>query len=204
MFSLCEKLKMLQGEFKLINNRDFSDVSARVEDSRRLLESLQHALGSHNPDPFLISQERGVYKQLLSLLRAEESLAKQKSRIQWLKLGDQCTSYFFKSVTHKRIRSKITSLVLEDGSLTHDIEVIKSTFVNFYSELLGSAPSDLYQGRSRIQQLVNKKLNDNQKFAMIAEATDQEIKDTFWSLNPNKPLVLMATTLVFLRKPDLS
>lgn len=107
-------------------------------------------------------------------------------------------------MTHKRIRSKITSLVLEDGSLTHDIEVIKSTFVNFYSELLGSAHSDSYQGRSRIQQLVNKKLNDNQKFAMIAEATDQEIKDTFWSLNPNKPLVLMATTLVFLRKPDLS
>ncbi|XP_058180107.1 uncharacterized protein LOC131298648 [Rhododendron vialii] len=151
MFSVCEKLKMLQGEFKLINTGDFSDVSARVVDTRQRLETLQHSMSSHNHVPSLISQERVVYKQLLTMLRAEESLARQKSRVQWLKLGDQCTSYFFKFVTNRRNRSKLTNLVLEDGSLTHDIEVIKSSFVTFYTDLLGTAHSDSYHGHSRIQ-----------------------------------------------------
>ncbi|KAI8560175.1 hypothetical protein RHMOL_Rhmol04G0235700 [Rhododendron molle] len=145
MYCVCEKLKLLLGEFKLINSRDFSDVSARVVDLRQHLDTLQHALSSHNPIPSLISQEKVVFKQLFTMLRAEESLAKQKSRIQWLKLGDQCTSYFFKSVTNARNRNKITSLVLEDGSITHDIDVIKSNFVNIYTNLLGSAHPDAYQ-----------------------------------------------------------
>lgn len=186
MYRVCEKLKLLQSEFKQINRSDFSDVSARVVESRQLLDTLQQALSTQNPDPSLICQEREAYKHLLNLLRAEKSLAKQKSRIQWMKLGDQCTSYFFKSVTNTRNRSRITSLVLEDGSLTHDVEVIKSNFVNFYSNLLGTVHPGDYQGNNRIQQLVNKKLTDTQRLAMIAEVSDQETKDTFWSLNPSK------------------
>lgn len=115
-----------------------SDVSKRVVDIRQILESLQKDLGSQPTNLSVISQERVVHKQLLTLLRAEESLAKQKSRIQWLKLGDPCTSYFFKSMSNIRNRSKIASLVLDDGSLIHDIGDIKSSFVNYYTNLLGT------------------------------------------------------------------
>jgi len=52
-----------------------------------------------------------------------------------LKLGDQCTSFFFKSINNNRKRSKITSLVLSDSTITHDMTMIKDTFVNFYSKL---------------------------------------------------------------------
>lgn len=186
MFCVCEKLKLLQPEFKLLNNREFSDISKRVIDTRLILESVQKVLGTHPLNPFVINQERKVHKDLLALLKAEESLAKQKSRILWLKLGDQCTSYFFKSVSNIRNRNKISSLVLEDGSLTHDGKEIKSSFVKYYSDLLGTAHASSYNGLSRIQQVVRLRLTDNQMMAMIAEVTDLEIRDTFWSLNPSK------------------
>ncbi|KAI8530014.1 hypothetical protein RHMOL_Rhmol11G0021000 [Rhododendron molle] len=102
MFCVSEKLKLLQRELKFINNRDFSDVSKRVVDTRQLLESLQKDLGSQPSNSFVISKEKEVHRQLLTLLRAKESLATQKSRIQWLKLGDQCTSYFFKAQLQKQ------------------------------------------------------------------------------------------------------
>ncbi|XP_058192110.1 uncharacterized protein LOC131309505 [Rhododendron vialii] len=66
MFCVCEKLRLLQPEFKQLNDREFSDISKRVIDTR----------------------------------------------------------------------SKISSLVLEDGSLTHDSKDIKSSFVKFYTDLL--------------------------------------------------------------------
>lgn len=136
MFCVCEKLKFLQGEFKQPNSKDFSDISSRVVDSRNQLESLQSELSFNPTNTYTLSQERAMYRQYLSLLRTEESLAKQKSRIQWLKLGDQCTSFFFKSVSNLRNKSKITSLVLDDGSTTQDINVIKQVLLTVIPSFL--------------------------------------------------------------------
>lgn len=88
MFCVCEKLRLLQFELKQINSREFSDVSKRVAEANQTLEILQKDISSHLANPSIISQERVVFKQLLTLLRAEESLAKQKSRIRWMKFGD--------------------------------------------------------------------------------------------------------------------
>ncbi|XP_058180108.1 uncharacterized protein LOC131298649 [Rhododendron vialii] len=88
-------------------------------------------------------------------------------------------------VVHRN-RSKLTSLVLEDGSLTNVIKVIKSSFVDFYTALLGTMHPSPYLGHSRVHQVVRKRLTDSQKSAMIFEVSDLEIKDTFWALNPSK------------------
>lgn len=149
MYGVCEKLKLLQYEFKQLNTQSFSDVSSRVLDTKHKLEVLQKELGSNPTNPSTLSQERDLYRLSLSLVRAEESLAKQKSRIQWLKLGDQCTSYFLKSVSNLRNKSRITSLVLDDGSTSQDIDKIKSIFFSFYTSLLGTTHSSPHLGPSR-------------------------------------------------------
>lgn len=101
-------------------------------------------------------------------------------------MGDQCTSFFFKSVSNLTNRIKITSLTLEDGTLTQDITTIKSTFTNFYTNLLGTPHPSAYSGYSRIQLLVFRKLSDAQSLNIVSEVSNQDIKDTFWSLNPQK------------------
>lgn len=101
-------------------------------------------------------------------------------------MGDQCTSFFFKYVNNLRNKSKITSLVLEDGTITQDIGLIKATFVNSYVKLLGTPHISPHLGSSRIQQLINKKLSPEQSLTMISVVTNLEIKETFQSLNPNK------------------
>ncbi|XP_058220470.1 uncharacterized protein LOC131330765 [Rhododendron vialii] len=78
--------------------------------------------------------------------------------------------------------------LMEDGSLSHDSKDIKASFASFYSNLLGTAHPTSYHGLSRIQQVVRLRLADSQKLAMIAEVTDIEIRDIFWSLNPSKAL----------------
>ena len=137
MGTLCSVLlrnsKRLQADLKELNHREFSAITERVSASKFQLDTLQAKLGA---DPNNIAnqvEEKLVYKQFLTLSRVEESLARQKSRIQWLKLGDQCTSFFFKNINNNRNKSKITSLVLSDSTTTHDMTIIKNSFLNFYS-----------------------------------------------------------------------
>lgn len=172
MFCVYEKLKLLQIELKKLNKKDFSAISARVEQSQCLLDSLQNKLGINPADSATQKEEKIAYNQFLTLSRAEESLARQKSRINWLKLGDQCTSFFFKSVNDNRNKTKITSLVLDDSSITHDDVVIKDTFVNFYTNLLGRP----HNGYDRVNQLINMRLTSSQSLEMIQEVSNIEIR----------------------------
>lgn len=137
MFCVTVKLRSLQSEFKKLNSKEYSAISDRVQQTKAQLEVLQLRLGSDPSNPTIQLEEKETYKCFLTLSRAEESLARQKSRVQWLKLGDLCTSFFFKSVTNNRNRSKITSLVLDDSSISNDMNVVKDSFVNYYSNLLG-------------------------------------------------------------------
>lgn len=87
MFVVCEKLRLLQMDLKKLNTKDFSDISIRAIAARQSLDRIQYDLGQDPTNAILQSQERLLCKQYLTLARAEESFAKQKSRIQWLKLG---------------------------------------------------------------------------------------------------------------------
>lgn len=186
MFCVCEKLKHLQQELKQLNKAEFGGISERVSAIKQDLESIQAVIGSHPNNSPAIEQERLVHKQYITLLRAEESFAKQKSRIQWLKLGDQCTSYFFKAVSNRRNRSKITSLVLSDSSITNDLKVIKEEFVNFYTTLFGTPHPTPHLGPIRIEQLIRNKLSLKQSQHMVSPVSNLEIKETFWSINPSQ------------------
>ena len=66
-----------------------------------------------------------------NLVKAEESLARQKSRVQWLELGDKNSSFFFKSINNNRNRSRIHNIMLPDGNSTHDIAETCNAFVSF-------------------------------------------------------------------------
>jgi len=52
--------------------------------------------------------------------------------------------------------------------------------------LLGKPHTSTYAGYDRINQLITKRLTNDQSLAMIHEVSNSEIKDTFMSFNPHK------------------
>ena len=80
------------------------------------LDTLQRQIQDSPTDPHLCKEEVMAVKVYGDLCRAEESFFRQKSRIQWLNLGDQNTEFFFRSVKSRQGRNKIVSFVKEDGS----------------------------------------------------------------------------------------
>jgi hypothetical protein len=76
--------------------------------------------------------------EYLSISKAEEAFFKQKSRNQWLQLGDQNTSFFHKVVKVKKYKSLITHSWDDDGNRAEGVDQIKKVAVEFYKGLLGS------------------------------------------------------------------
>lgn len=72
MFVVCEKLRLLQQEFKKLNNKESSDISTRTLAARQQLDVVLAELGTDPSNPRYQIQGRTFYKQPVSLSRAEE------------------------------------------------------------------------------------------------------------------------------------
>ena len=75
---------------------------------------------------------------LVKLALAEEGFLKQKSRIQWLKLGDQNSNFLHKVGKTRNSRNSINSITLENGSRIEDPETIKQEVINHFCSVLGN------------------------------------------------------------------
>ncbi|GAV92453.1 hypothetical protein CFOL_v3_35832 [Cephalotus follicularis] len=91
------KLRNLKRELKLTFRR--SNPCTRKETIRREIENIQSNLLHHPTDADLLLQEKDLISRLWNVSAEEESFLKQKSRVNWLKLGDSNNNFFHRAVT---------------------------------------------------------------------------------------------------------
>ena len=73
-------------------------MTVKLNEAKEALEECQHLLDANPTDNTLRLQEKDIIKSYTRALQAEEDFLKQKSRIQWLHVGDRNSSYFFKAI----------------------------------------------------------------------------------------------------------
>ncbi|XP_050233102.1 uncharacterized protein LOC126681599 [Mercurialis annua] len=139
MFKVVIKLKRLKRELRKLNRKCFSNISSQVEDMKEQLDEIQNQL-SHdvmNSELFRVKNEMGnKYKEFL---RWEENIYRQKSRAQWIELGDLNTKFFHRSLMKRQSMNIITQLNV-DGVIIRDHEMIRNKIMCYYTELLGKHP----------------------------------------------------------------
>ncbi|KAF7849562.1 hypothetical protein BT93_L0631 [Corymbia citriodora subsp. variegata] len=125
MYNLCTKLKLLKGKLKQLNKELYSDISMRSANSA-LVE-------------FEMAQTREYY-----VLRSlEESFFKQKSRIRWLKEGNQNIRFFHHTINHHHLRNRIITIQDGAGNMVSELEEVQQAFVSYFQELLAPANTAL-------------------------------------------------------------
>ena len=120
----------------------FANIREKVVEAREALHCAQADM-LVNPNDFdLVRIEKVCLKKFHDLALAEEGFLKQKSKIQWLKLGDQNSSFFHRSVKARNSRNTITSITLENGGKSEDPDTIKQEVINHFQSVLVSNLQD--------------------------------------------------------------
>ena len=183
MYRLTRKLRSVKTRLKAFNFHVFANVREKVVEVREALHRAQTALLSNPNDPGLVGNEKVCLKNFHDLALAEEGFLKQKSRIQWLKLGDQNSNFFHKAVKARNSRNSIKSITLENGCRSKDSDTIKQEVLNHFQSVLGSNMRDSATDAYHMDGLVwsSKHLD-----ILHSRITHEEIKSAMFSIDDTK------------------
>lgn len=185
MASVWYKLQNLKTEIKGLHVKHFSKTEERIAAAYDDLEQVQ-ALLAHDPiKPDLCLQEAQAIKKVRHWLHVEESILKQKSREQWVKLGDSNSKFFYATMKQRQAQNRIDAIQTDSGEIVRDPCLIENEVVRFYTALMGSRAAvlpavDLVTVRS------GPILSHAAQLSLIAPVSEKDIDEAMLSINPVK------------------
>ena len=111
MFRLCKKIKQAKLELKQWNRSCFGNVQSKIKEAWKNLDQIQ----SLDPNPQNLEKEANLCMEIQELLKREEILWRQKSRIKSLASFDLNTRFFYLSTMIRRRRNSIDFMKKENG-----------------------------------------------------------------------------------------
>ncbi|XP_010554501.1 PREDICTED: uncharacterized protein LOC104824202 [Tarenaya hassleriana] len=181
---LCSSLKQLKRPLRALNSKRFSQLSQRVQEAQICLSRTQDRV-LNTPTPELIAEEKSQRQNYMILAAAEERFYRQRSRIQWLRMGDKNTAYFHRCTSSRIARNHIHYLEDENGNRLTTLTQIKAHVVSFYTGLLGVRDTSVrVPSIAWLQELIPYRWSGS--LDLDAIPTDEDIKNTFFSLPDNK------------------
>ncbi|XP_019225075.1 PREDICTED: uncharacterized protein LOC109206683 [Nicotiana attenuata] len=94
MQTVWHKLKKTKKIIKELNTKHYKGLEEKIKETRNELQTVQEDMSNRMQDTELIEKEKVLKHKLEKWVMIEESVYKQKSRVQWLKLGDSNSGYF--------------------------------------------------------------------------------------------------------------
>lgn len=101
-----DSIKDFTEKIKVWNKEVFGDIFWQKKTLYTRIEGVQRIL-EFRVSPNLLSLESNLKQDLDLVLQQEESLWHQKSRSEWIQLGDLNTSFFHLRTIRRRKRNKI-------------------------------------------------------------------------------------------------
>ena len=121
--------------------------------------------------------------QLKAAYTEEENFWSQKTRINWLKVGDKNTKYFHAHVKGRRTNNRIRKLQKENGSWTENEEELVSEISDFFRELFASGGrADMSEILEGVPHSIAQEMNTK----LTKPVEEDEIKAALFSMQPNK------------------
>lgn len=145
MYRFHRKLKLLKPILRGLNRSKFGNIPQRTREAFDVLcEKQKAALEQPCPSAFEEVAEATTTWNHWAVI--EESFLRQKSRITWLKNGDQNTLFFFRIVQSRASLNMIRQLLLPTGETITDLHMIKMTAVNHFENFLKQSTTPLSNG----------------------------------------------------------
>nr|XP_016476659.1 PREDICTED: uncharacterized protein LOC107798203 [Nicotiana tabacum] len=122
MLTVWNKLKKLKVLLKQMNKEEFTSIDSKIQNARERLESMQNQMSCPDQGEMQVELERTTKLELEKWLMVEESIMKQKSRVQWLNLGDSNTVFYHACMKNRQARNNIGRLIDSNGDIVQNPE----------------------------------------------------------------------------------
>eukprot|EP00253_Pinus_taeda_P033970 PITA_33970 len=186
MFNLQKKLRIIKEKIKEWNRTVFGDIfkeKTRIEEN---LEQIHKDWASGHSNEEYAEQEKSLTPQWHDRCRQEETLWKQKSRIQWLKEGEQNTKFFHRSALDYRSGNKILEMKNKDGEPLKNHHDISSLLREHFNSIAQEPQLDREEAIKELLKAIHKSINSDQNWALCREITLGEVEEAVNSMPNNK------------------
>lgn len=183
-YALSSKLKNVKDAIKELNTKG-GNLHSKVAQARVDLLQYQASLPDL-PSSFQRSVEGSLCLKLQNALGTEEQFLRQKSRIRWLKHGDNNNKFFFNSCKGHWNSNKILSITDDEGVVHMGHNNISSVAVDYYKRLLGTEfeVNDEFMHWSELDNL--KKLGAADTIELVKPFTATDVLNTFKAMAKGK------------------
>ncbi|GKA98534.1 RNA-directed DNA polymerase, eukaryota, reverse transcriptase zinc-binding domain protein, partial [Tanacetum coccineum] len=159
------------------------NVFDKVKVLREELKRVQNCLDK-DPDCVHLREEEYVFcNAYKEAARDEEMVLRQKTKIQWLKDGDQNSAYFHNSLKGRMFRSRI-EVVYDSEGHKYEGDYIAPKFVDHFSKFLGTE-DEVFPIEDPDSLFINK-LDAQCADYMVRPVLDDEIKFAMFSIEDDK------------------
>nr|TKS12516.1 hypothetical protein D5086_0000062530 [Populus alba] len=183
MYQFTTKLRRLKSTLRQFHFQHTSSITDRVSKAKTEWETTQVHLDNHPTSATAMATERSLASTYLQLCKDEESYYKQKSRVQWLQLGDRNTTFFHKSLLHRQVRNRIHNLQDEEGNIVHDQQGIGKMASTYFEKLLSTPQPMLTED---ITSFFPNSITEESKVAALMAITDEDIRAALFSIPDTK------------------
>ncbi|XP_052290822.1 uncharacterized protein LOC127900258 [Citrus sinensis] len=166
------------------NRQHFGNIFWRKRRLLARLGGIQRALEKYTSQG-LLELELKLKTELEEVLIQEEIFWLQKSRKDWLLLGDRNTSYYHQKTLSRRRHNHITAIQNNAGSWIYDKEEIKAHVIQFYLSLY-SCDSPHFRAYPHPHSFPF--IDDDELQYLHGQVDDDKIKKTIFGMHPLKAL----------------
>lgn len=185
MFRVSKKLKLLKKDIREFSKDNFSGIEKRTKEAHDALCSAQlETLAA--PTVSNASNEEEALRKWAILSQAEEAFFFQRSRVQWMGLGDCSTRFYHQMVATRKSLNHVHYLLDDSGNRIDSQDNIEQHCIQYFSNLLGSEVGPPMFEQSDINLLFNFRCSNEDSQGFMKKFTPQDVKDAFFSLPKNK------------------
>ncbi|KAL9663675.1 hypothetical protein QQ045_019066 [Rhodiola kirilowii] len=198
-FNFMDKLGNIKRPIMEWNRKVFGRVDQKLSRLRDALDEIRQCPRSSDS----IDKERQLNVEMDEWLSREELMWQQRSRVSWLKAGDNNTAFFHRKANGRRKTNIIGQLRDEDGCIQTNREAMQSTavkyFVDSFSAQTGQTAVSTDEVLASMTDLTTR-VSDSQNSMLLSPYTERDIYAAVHQLAPCKAPGLDGIPAEFLQR----
>ncbi|XP_062100396.1 uncharacterized protein LOC133806292 [Humulus lupulus] len=181
------KLKRLSHVLRQFNKYKIGDVERNFQMANDNYNQAQVQLQQNPHSSEFQAEEKQALDNLVQNSRLYDSFLRKKSKVNWLKFGDDNTTFFHACLKQRKEVNRIASFVSDNGQLVENYEEVVAHFLFHFRSVLGS--------QSKASGSIHKDcfvhgniLSLEHQLALIKPFTKKDVKNAMFSIGSIKSL----------------